>query len=245
MDLQTTPAMRETRLIFITGTDTGVGKTTLTALLLAHLRSQQISALAIKPFCSGSRDDVTLLRSLQDNELTPDEINPVFFNEPLAPFAAARLHRRRIPLRHVLEHIRLIARRCDCLVIEGVGGLLVPLTSNYSVLDLITRLRCEVLIVGRNRLGTLNHTLLTIRALRSASSSGLKPGKGGENIKVVLMQPRHPDASSASNPRVLAELLKPTPVVLLPFLGQRCNTAKDLGKLARALKRRLGLLAKP
>lgn len=234
----------KTRLIFVTGTDTGVGKTTLTALLLAHLRSQQISALAIKPFCSGSRGDVTLLRSLQDNKLTPDEINPFFFSEPLAPFAAARLHRRIIPLQRVIEHIRLIAGRCDCLIIEGVGGLLVPLGSNYSVLDLITGLRCEVLIVARNQLGTLNHSLLTMRALRSTRSSSLKPGKGGAGIKVVLMQPRRPDACSVSNPRLLAELLKPTPVLSLPFLGPRCNRANHLRRCARGLKKRLNLLTK-
>lgn len=233
--------MPEARLIFITGTDTGVGKTTLTALLLAHLRSQQISAKAIKPFCSGSRDDVTLLRSLQDNELTLDEINPFFFSEPLAPFAAARLHRRRIPLQRVVDNIRRIAG-CDYLLIEGVGGLLVPLGANYNVLDLVTRLGCEIIVVARNQLGTLNHTLLTVKALHSAWSSGVKQREGDPRVKVVLMQPRRPDPSSASNPRILAALLKPTPVLSLPFLGQRCKRAKHLRRCAGELKEFLNIL---
>ena len=78
------------RIIFITGTDTGVGKTLLTGLLLHHLRQSGCHALAMKPFCSGSRADAEFLHAVQDGELTLDEINPFFFAEPLAPLVAAR-----------------------------------------------------------------------------------------------------------------------------------------------------------
>lgn len=218
------PARATARLLFITGTDTGVGKTVLTALLLAHLRARQVRALAIKPFCSGDRADVTLLRSLQGDELTADEINPFFFSEPLAPLAAAR-GRRAIPLERVVERVQKVAGRCECLLIEGIGGLLVPLGHNYSVLDVIARLRCEILVVARNQLGALNHTLLTVRALRSRLPL-LR--KSTTRLKVVLMQPRMPDASSASNPRLLARLLDPTPVWTLPYLGTRRHTPQAI-----------------
>src|SRR5438094_393958 len=97
------------RIIFITGTDTGVGKTVLTGLLLTHLRQTGVRALALKPFCSAGRADAELLHDLQDGELTLDEINPFHFKEPLAPLVAARLHRRKISLDQVLTHTRQIA----------------------------------------------------------------------------------------------------------------------------------------
>ena len=82
------------KIIFVTGTDTGVGKTLLTALLLQHLRAHGQSALAIKPFCSGGREDAELLHSLQENELTLDEMNPFHFKKPLAPYLAATRRER-------------------------------------------------------------------------------------------------------------------------------------------------------
>ena len=86
------------KTIFITGTDTGVGKTVLTGLLLHHLREKGVRALAMKPFCSGSRRDVKLLKALQNSELTDDEINPYYFKEAVAPLVAARMHHKIIQL---------------------------------------------------------------------------------------------------------------------------------------------------
>jgi dethiobiotin synthase len=350
------------RILFITGTDTGVGKTVLTGLLLAHLRQTGNHALALKPFCSGSRDDAKLLHALQDRELTLDRINPFFFPEPLAPLAAARKRRSSITLKSVLGHIGSILSLTTTpplhhsnppiLLVEGVGGLLVPLGKSFAVLDLITGLasnldpstssiqprvpgnagrelrdtrpplpgpllrrrrgnpaaatrlasqglpcptvfslsssggegrgeealppqtargsgvadagqgdvtpfHChpslDVIIVARNQLGTLNHTLLTVRALQQTllSPAGLaeasqrkrKTDVGAVSLRVVLMDPRTPDASTFSNPRLLSELLSPVPVFRLPWLGPRCNTptaikaraAKLRGSLARLL----------
>src|SRR5882672_6525542 len=83
------------KILFITGTDTGVGKTLITALLLERLRSRGAHALAIKPFCSGSRQDVALLQSLQPHELSDEVMNPFYFHEPLAPLIAARRAKRK------------------------------------------------------------------------------------------------------------------------------------------------------
>src|SRR5215510_11029750 len=109
-------------VIFITGTDTGVGKTLLTGLLLAHLRQNNVHALAMKPFCSGDRADVELLHKLQDGELARDEINPFYFSRPLAPAVAARKGNRSVPLPEVLRRIEVLEKRCDLLLIEGIGG---------------------------------------------------------------------------------------------------------------------------
>ena len=201
-------------VIFITGTDTGVGKTLLTSLLLQHLRRKGCHALAMKPFCSGSRADVRKLHAIQDGELTPDEINPYFFKEPLAPWVAARKHRRAITLRQVLHRIHRVEEQCEQLIIEGVGGLLVPLGEGYTVADLITELDCKVVVVVANRLGMINHALLTLQALQHI---------GIRQLTVVVMAVGRPDPSSESNSGILAELAQGIPVLKLGFLGPKPN----------------------
>jgi dethiobiotin synthetase len=217
------------KIIFITGTDTGVGKTVVTALLLRHLRRAGCNALAIKPFCSGSRADARLLLSLQKNLLTLDEINPFFFNQPVAP-AAAGSRRKAIPLEMVLRTIGAIGRRCDVLLVEGIGGLLVPLGNNYTVADLISRLHCPALIVCRNRLGTINHTLLTVKAMEAV---GLK------RLNIVMVEDKMPDISARSNPKIIQKIASPAPVFLIPNLGSRASSAGVIKINAIILKKTL------
>ena len=217
-------------IIFITGTDTGVGKTLLTALLLQHLRNNGCHALAMKPFCSGGRDDARLLHAVQDGGLTLDEINPFFFDEPLAPLVAARAHRMSIRMEEVLRRISHAAIRCTRLLIEGSGGLLVPLGDGYTVADLIAKLNCEVMVVSPNRLGTLNHTILTTRALQHIGIS---------RLKVVMMAQGQPDPSSDSNPLILAELLGRVPVLTLDFLGADACQLAALKKVQKKVEKSL------
>jgi dethiobiotin synthetase len=202
------------KIIFVTGTDTGVGKTLLTALLLFHLRSKGCRALAMKPFCSGGLGDVRLLQSLQRDELSDAEMNPFYFKQPVAPLVALAEGGKTIPLRAVLKRIRAVAARCDVLLVEGSGGLLVPLSEGYTVADLIAHLNCDVVVAARNRLGTINHTLLTVQALESF---GISRGK----ISVVLMSGASRDVSCRTNQQVLAKLLRPILVAMIPFLGPK------------------------
>jgi dethiobiotin synthetase len=247
-----------TRVVFITGTDTGVGKTLLTALLLCHLRSRGACAVAIKPFCSGSRADAELLHQLQDGDLSLDEINPFYFPEPVAPLVSCRKHRRRISLQNAVQHIDGIAARVgqiparpsgvseiknsklrikNYLLIEGSGGLLVPLGEGYTVRDLIARLACDVIVVSRNKLGTINHTLLTLHSLTSIPHSALRTPHSA--LKVVLMDSASRDTSSRSNPGILAELLAPIPLVRFPFLGLRCSSVPAVKKNAKKIQKTL------
>jgi dethiobiotin synthetase len=200
------------RIIFITGTDTGVGKTVLTASLVNHLRAGGSRALAIKPFCSGGSEDVHLLGAIQHHELTPTEISPFYFSQALAPLVAARATRRRVLISEVLKKIQRLAQRAEVLVVEGAGGLLVPLGEGYSLLEVIEATRAEIIVAARNRLGTLNHTLLTLKALRMVKN---------RRVKVVLMNTQFQDSSSQSNPRMLRELINPVPLVIFPSLGKK------------------------
>ena len=205
-----------------------MGKTVLTGLLLQHLRQRGCHALAMKPFCSGSRGDAEYLQAAQEKELTQKEVNPFFFAEPLAPLVAARQHHRSIHLRDVLGRIKNLASRCQCLLIEGVGGVLVPLGEGYSVVDLIANLACETIVVSRNRLGTINHTRLAVDALRKA---------GIKRLKVVLMSSLETDSSTKSNGRILVELLAPIPVFRVPFLGRNPSRAKALAAGEKKVKK--------
>jgi dethiobiotin synthetase len=214
------------RIIFITGTDTGVGKTLLTGLLLLHLRRTGCHALAMKPFSSGGRADARLLQALQDGELILDEINPFYFKEPLAPLVAARQHHLSIALGEVLRRIFEVAARCQCLLVEGIGGLLVPLGEGYTVADLVAKLRCKVIIVSANRLGTINHTLLTVMAVQE---------RAGQSVTVVLMGQNKPDPSADSNGPILAGLLDPVPVLRLEFLGKNASRSRALKRIEKKL----------
>ncbi|HXT12896.1 MAG TPA: dethiobiotin synthase [Candidatus Angelobacter sp.] len=218
------------KIIFVTGTDTGVGKTIFSSLLVYHLRKSGRHALAMKPFCSGGRGDVRLLRGMQDGELSEEEINPFYFPEPVAPLVSARQRKRRISLGEVVRRIEKMAARCECLVVEGVGGLLVPLGENFMVSDLIEALDCEVVVMARNQLGTINHTLLTVKALRRFCP---------KNIAIVLMGTSKKDASVKTNVRILGELLRPLRVHEIDFLCKNPNKIGVLKKSHKKIKKTL------
>ena len=239
-------------ICFITGTDTGVGKTLLTALLLAHLRAKGRRAFALKPLSSGPRTDAALLCKLQDHDPEFDKINPFHFPSPVTPLVAARKERRRIPLHKVVEHIAQVCKQLchssynpnrsdtgqgqeSVLLIEGAGGLLAPLGENYSNLDLIHALNASVIVVARNRLGTINHTLLTLAALAS-QATGLKRA---HKTTVVLMDPGRTDASSPSNARVLSELYPRVSFTSFPYLGAKAKSTSRLQAAAKKYSRLL------
>jgi len=187
------PQLMAIRGIFITGTDTGVGKTHVTALLLAELRRRGLPAAGFKPIAcgSGGRDDARTYWKLMDNEVPLDVINPVYLRHPLAPSVAAKLEGRRIDLDKIKSVFCLLTSDFSPVLVEGAGGLLVPILSRcqkaarnsvpylspvghaiacrrsgtqpYFVADLARQLDLPLIIVARLGLGTLNHTLLTVR----------------------------------------------------------------------------------
>ena len=226
--------MRVSRIIFVTGTDTGVGKTLLTALLLQHLRSSGVHALAMKPFCSGGRRDVEILRSIQGECLPEKQINPFYFSEPIAPLVAARRQGRVIRLPEVIRAVRDVWKQCECLLVEGSGGVLVPVGETLFVADLIAALGCETLVVARDKLGTINHTCLSVQALRV---------RGVRRLKVVLMRPEKPDASVIGNSKILGELLAPARVISLPHLGRRIDSVEAIRRIEKKIKKTLARIA--
>ncbi len=160
--------MSERRGIFVTGTDTGVGKTVVAAALARLLRLKGANVGVMKPVTSGCREeggrlisDDALLLSRAAGLSCDDDTSPYLFREPLAPSEAARLDGVRIDLDRIGECYDRLAARHDAVIVEGAGGLLVPLTENLLTTDLVRALDLPILVVARPSLGTVNHTLLT------------------------------------------------------------------------------------
>src|ERR1039458_2282724 len=157
------------RGIFITGTDTGVGKTYVTALILAELRWRGVRTAAFKPIAcgAGGRHDAEIYAAIMNHEQPLDVINPVYLRYPVAPSVAAKLERKRVDLKPILRIYRQLTAEYEVVLVEGSGGLLVPIRDDYFVADLAKKLKLPVLVVARLGLGTINHSLLTMRMARS------------------------------------------------------------------------------
>jgi dethiobiotin synthetase len=157
--------------IFVTGTDTGVGKTVATAALGLALRGAGIDVGVMKPVETGAvwRDgrrvgeDAAVLRRLIAPDDPPEDVNPVALELPAAPSAAAKHAGTVIDLARIREAYARLAARHARLLVEGAGGLLVPLDAKTTMADLALALAAPLVVVARQRLGTINHTLLTLR----------------------------------------------------------------------------------
>jgi dethiobiotin synthetase len=151
---------------FITGTDTGVGKTYVTRLILATLRGEGIDAVGYKPVASGDRADATILAAASGN-LPRELINPVFLKPALAPMVAGMLENRVITREELVAGYATLAAAHHTVIVEGAGGWEVPLAPGFQVADLAAALGLPVVVVAANRLGCLNHTLLTVKAIQA------------------------------------------------------------------------------
>ncbi len=189
------------RGLFVTGTGTGVGKTIVSSALLAAMKAAGEPVRAYKPVVTGVAEapgkwphDHELLALAAGMEA--EEVAPVRFDPPVSPHLAASVAGRRIEQAELVASARAA---CDeILVVEGVGGLLVPLTDDFSVRDLAVELGLSLVIASSPELGTINHTLLTIEAARAV---GLK-------VAAVVLTP-WPDAPSGmelSNSETIARL---------------------------------------
>jgi dethiobiotin synthetase len=207
---------------FITGTDTGVGKTVLTALLARYLHKRGVRVAALKPICSGGRKDARAIHAALNGALTLDEINPWHFRTSIAPLLAARRERKRVKLSQILAHVRTIQKRFDVLLIEGAGGLLSALGENFDSRDLIAALRAIPIVVCPNRLGAVNQVLLTLEAL---------PTNTAAKARVVLISPSRSDFSTGANMNLLGEFFDKKRIFSLSWLGKHFSLVHGLDNL--------------
>lgn len=203
---------------FVTSTDTGVGKTVVSGALAWLVRQAGRQPGVFKPIATGCRHDPRLGLVSEDSEFlahcaeareTLEIINPVRYSGELAPIVAARREHRPIDWNAVNENFDRIRRANDWMIVEGIGGLLVPIDETHSVADLARMFGFPLVIVTRPDLGTINHTLLTIEAARSR----------GLEIATVVINGYHPSSNTLAeetNPEIIAELSRMRIPLIVP-----------------------------
>lgn len=198
--------MQESLNLFITGTDTGVGKTYITNLLLSSMIKRNQSAVGFKPISCGDRNDAELI--LSSSYPTPnsiDLINPVHLKTPAAPLAASLIEGKDVNLDLIKKHHQELKNSYDNVIVEGAGGWAVPITAKYNIGDLAAELCSEVLIVVNNKLGALNKTILTYNAIRD---------KGLKLAGIILNHVEaERDTASISNKTILEEIINPPMII--------------------------------
>jgi len=190
--------------LFITGTDTGVGKTVITAAIARSLHRSSARVGVLKPIATGCvhrreglvSEDAELLAHHADSPHPLDIICPQRYAEPLAPAVAAQRAKQPVDWSAVQRSFDVVARSSQLMLVEGVGGIMVPLDDRHTVLDMARWLRFPVVIVARPGLGTINHTLLTLAALREANVA-----VGG--VIINRYPPDTPGTAEETNPRAI------------------------------------------
>lgn len=152
--------------LFVTGTDTGAGKTHVTQLILKALRERGLDAVGYKPVSCGDRNDGRIMAA-NSGPLPLEQVNPVHLKTPVAPYVAGLLENQTIAPSMLIAGYETLAAAHTTVVVEGVGGWAVPLAAHYRVSDLAHDLALPVILVAGNRLGALNHMLLTVDAIRA------------------------------------------------------------------------------
>jgi dethiobiotin synthetase len=219
------------RGLFVTGTDTGAGKTVLSAALVAALAAEGEPVRAYKPVVTGLKatgpdapgewpHDHELLGEMAG--MTPEEVAPLRYGPAVSPHLAAAMAGERIDPARLIDSARALARQ-GTLIVEGVGGLLVPFAEDFAVRDLAVELGLPLLIAARPGLGTINHTLLTLQAARAA----------GLQVRAVVLTPwpTQPSAMERSNRETVARIGEVEVVGLAPASADRSELARAGARL--------------
>lgn len=221
--------------LFITATDTGVGKTVVSCAI-AHALSKRGHRVGVsKPFATGCRkdreglvnEDAEALAHFANASQSLEVINPIRYLPPLAPAVAAEQENRPPDLAALGRSLKMLDKKSDVLVIEGVGGAFVPLVEDATVIDLMRHLQLPAVIVTRAVLGTLNHTMLTVHALRTARIPIAGVVINGYDADVADQQ----DASVATNRQWIERMTRLPTLAVLPRCQER-DVRPDRGILS-------------
>ena len=237
-DVSQFPPLPRLKGLLVTATDTEVGKTVIAGAIAARLAQGGRRVEVFKPVATGCRSesgtlvsaDAEFLAACADSGRTLEQICPVRYRSAVAPNAAAARERRPVDLEAIFREYGSLAGQCDCVVVEGVGGLLCPIRDDFWVIHLAKMLQLPLVIVARAGLGTVNHTLLTLHAARSA---GLTVAGVVVN-RYRLEPPRGPlpadyprgdeDLAMHTNPQQIAQLGQ---VDVLTLVGEDAETSVE------------------
>jgi len=227
------------KLVFVTGTDTGVGKTVITAGLLSIFRKKGYRSMAMKPFQTGAIDsegklsspDALFYEFVESQKESPEVINPICMEPPAAPWVASILTKKTLDLSKVYETVGTVLPNYDLVLLEGAGGICVPIKGNFLMSDMIRDLRCPIIIVARGSLGTINHTLLTVRYAQSQGIPVLGVIISGLNLG--------DDPVADLNPWVIKELSGVPVLGVMPFSSSIDVDRGETGDLVKLLEESL------
>jgi dethiobiotin synthetase len=198
--------------LFVTGTDTDVGKTHTAARLLELLRASGTACAGMKPICCGDRRDAELLLAASSDGFTIEDVNPVWLKTPAAPIVGGLIEKAKIDVEEILATFHALQNRVEHVVVEGAGGWMVPIHGNYFMSDLAAAMKLPTLVVAYNRLSCLNHSVLTVKSI---VEHGLRC------VGLVLNNPqRTNDTATLTNSDILQRILN---VPLLSELGENLS----------------------
>lgn len=188
--------------IFVTGTDTGVGKTVVSAALAWTSKQSGKRVVVMKAVQTGTDSaglmDIEFVQKVMGTNYPIEEVCPYRFSHALSPLVAASLVGEKVDMERIKSAFYKLGSAHDAVIVEGAGGLLVPITDDYLMSDLAFDLKLPLIIVSRPGLGTLNHTLLTVE---SARARGLKV------LGIVINQfPSNPDVAESTNPELITKM---------------------------------------
>ena len=210
--------------IFITGTDTGVGKTAVTAALAWCLKRSGLNVGVMKPVQTGTRlpglSDLEFVERVTGESYATEDHCPYRFSHPLSPLTASKLEERVISTEKIKGAFGRLSDTHDVVLVEGAGGLLVPLTEAYTMADLARGLGLSLIVVTRPDLGTLNHTALTVESAKSRSLPVLGI--------VINNLPSEPGLVERTNPAYLCDM---TGVPILGVLKNDPSLSVELGRV--------------
>lgn len=215
--------VKKKQCIFITGTDTEIGKTIVTGGLACAFKKRGYKVGVIKPVASGGvpNPDAIVLSGYVGGLQTVNQITPVVFDQPLSPYAVVRKKECKINFGKAFDAVNNLVKLNEIVLIEGIGGIMVPFLKYYSVLDFITELAYPVLVVARSALGTINHTLMTLTLLQKRHIPVL--GFVTNNLNAHLL-----DTSRDDNPEIIKELSGVDCLANLPYIENRENIVESL-----------------
>ncbi len=217
--------------IFVTGTDTGVGKTVVAGAIAQQLAMKGKRTGVFKPIATGCKhtreglvsNDAEFLAHCVDSRFSLEQINPIRYHEPVAPIVAIEQSKREIDWESLEQAYKNVAAESEIVIVEGIGGVMVPITKNYLVIDLMEEMALPVVIVAWSRLGTINHTLLTIEMCKN---------RGLQVLGVVLNGYQAEEASLAeeTNMRVINETAGVKILTVIPFDKSTCLEKGKIGE---------------
>jgi len=204
---------------FVTGTDTGVGKTIITAALIKAASLLGFRTCGIKPIETGCLregdmfipSDGIFIKTIAHMEETVNHISPSCFEEPLAPLPASEIEGTQVDFEKIMKEYASLSQKYDVVIIEGIGGLLVPIRKDYFVLDLARDFGLPVIVVSKPGLGTINHTMLSVHY-------AIKEGLSVAGIVINYSRPPEGSLAENTNPDVIKKI-SPVPIIgIFPYL---------------------------